>query len=289
MATLLPDTDYATLTDVRTRAKMLSTDTGDDGLLKIYLRNATIWISTTFRTFAPVYQTLLYDALGKRVNATCLDTEADLLEVITLTNGDSVAVTSGQYFLVPANIYPKWRIQLKASSGLMWTYATDWQQAISVSAYWGYHEGYALAFVDTLEDVPLGGITSSATSITLTDVDGSDAKGFTRFEVGSLIRMENELVKVTDVNTTTNVLTLARGVNGTAGTAHLAGVGISRFDVQGDVREACADLVVYLYRNRDTVGDVYKFLEGVRTSTNTTLSSIAGILSRYQRGVGESI
>lgn len=71
---------------------------------------------------------------------------------------------------------------------------------------------------DTVEDDPL---TAAATSITTNDADGADQWGITpRFQAGQLLRIESEYVEVTGVNTSTQVLTVVRGRNGSTAAQH---------------------------------------------------------------------
>src|SRR3990167_5415049 len=42
--------------------------------------------------------------------------DKELVEIISLTNGDATAITSAQYVLLPANLYPKYGIKLLDSS-----------------------------------------------------------------------------------------------------------------------------------------------------------------------------
>lgn len=121
---------------------------------------------------------------------------------------------------------------------------------IYVTGVWGWNLDYSNAFdsVDTVQDNPL---SSSATSITVTDADGADLDGFTpRFSPGNLIRIESELLDVTGVNTTTNVLTVRRGVNGTTAAAHVKTTAIEVYRVDERIDRITARQAALLYVRR---------------------------------------
>ena len=64
-------------------------------------------------------------------------------------------------------------------------------------------------------------MTVNATTITTSDVDGNDAAGLSpRFSVGSLLKIDSEMVEVIGMSTAQNKLTVARGVNGSTAATH---------------------------------------------------------------------
>lgn len=119
---------------------------------------------------------------------------------------------------------------------------------IYVTGTWGWHADYSNAFdsVDTIQNV--GGINASATSVTVANADGADLDGFTpRFSPGNLIRIESELLDVTGVDTTTNALTVRRGVNGTTAAAHVQTTAIDVYRVDERVSRIAARQAALLY------------------------------------------
>lgn len=123
-------------------------------------------------------------------------------------------------------------------------------QKIYVTGTWGWHQDYSNAFdsVDTVQDNPL---TAAATSVTVADADGTDLDGFTpRFSPGNLIRIEDELLDVTAVNTATNVLTVRRGVNGTTAAAHVQTTAVEVYRVDERIQRITARQAALLYARR---------------------------------------
>lgn len=110
---------------------------------------------------------------------------------------------------------------------------------VTVSGTWGLHRDYANAWqaVDTLAS----NISAAVTAFTVADADGADTFGLIpRFSPGNLVRIDDELMEVTDVNTSTNVVTVRRGVNGTTAAAHSSGATVETFVVEEPVRYAVA-------------------------------------------------
>jgi hypothetical protein len=93
----------------------------------------------------------------------------------------------------------------------------------------GWHRNFAVAWEasgDSVQDT--SGITSAATSITVTDADGAGADGLTpRFSVGNLVQAESEIMEVIGVSASTNKLTVVRGVNGSIAATHAKSVALA--------------------------------------------------------------
>lgn len=132
---------------------------------------------------------------------------------------------------------------------------------ISVSGIWGYNIAYPNAWVDSLQVIPLAGITNVATSFIVADVDAPNALGLVpALSAGNLIQIDTEWLEVVATNTTSNAVTVRRGVNGSAAAAHVSGAVISTFQVEPAINRACykqAGLeyaTIGVYRQRKTTG-----------------------------------
>lgn len=102
------------------------------------------------------------------------------------------------------------------------------RRAVKVTGVVGWHRQYAAAWEDS-GDTTQAELAAAATSVTVGNADGAGQMGLTpRFEVGQLLRIDSEFMAVTAVNTSTNVLTVVRGCNGTTAASHAAG---TRVDV----------------------------------------------------------
>jgi hypothetical protein len=130
---------YATLDQLKTYVG--ATDTTDDLLLTDCLTRAQAMIdSATSRRFeAAADSTRTFDGVvdvsrGGRT----LWLDGDLCALTSITNGDGGSVTPVQVVSEPRNSTPYYALTLKASSGLVWTYETDPEDAISVTGRWAY-------------------------------------------------------------------------------------------------------------------------------------------------------
>jgi hypothetical protein len=96
------------------------------------------------------------------------------------------------------------------------------QRTVKVVGVLGWHADYAAAWELSGDSVQDGsGISASATTVTVADADGVDARGETpRFSVGDLLRAESEYLTVAGVNTTTNALTVNRAAAGSTAASH---------------------------------------------------------------------
>lgn len=275
--------DLTTLTNIRRIVLGTSddsVDTGDDALLQRHIASASAFIERhANRRFNLYYQARTHDY----DDPVFLDLNEDLLELDSLTNGDadSSSIATSDVLQMSANSTPKWQLKIKASASDNWTYSDDPEQAITVTGWWGYHTDYASALVDTLENVPAGDISAAATTFTATDVDGLDTFGRQRFEVGCLIRIEDELIKVVGRNTSTQALTIRRAQQGTTAAAHSEGADIYVWRPLSEIEWLCERLTLWAYKHQDAVNAV-TFLDTNITLTDRTINDLVNKIEQYQ-------
>jgi hypothetical protein len=199
----------------------------------------------------------------RHVNVSMLELDDDLLAPITVTtnNGDTT-ITSDNYYLMTGENYnypPYDRLVLKSnSSQTVFLFSGTTQESNSITGLWGYHEKYsgAWALVDTVQS----NITSSATSVTVADVDGVDEQGFTpRFQLQQLCRFgtgnDGEMFYIIGRNVDgTQTLNIIRGVNGTTATAQTSTTGIYVYRPQEEIKLAILALATYSYRRPGNIG-----------------------------------
>lgn len=281
------DAYLTTLDAVKLQLKLSGVNTIDDALVETHIVSATDLI-TGFcnRSFVPYRETKLFDARGDRIvdHSRTLLVRDDLLAVHTLTNGDGTALVSSKYAL--SSGYPKWSVELLPSTGLTWTYTTDWQNAISLVGTWGYHEDYSSAWVssgDAIKDT--GGINASVQTISVTDADGKDARYRTRFQVGHLLKIEDEYLRVVAVTAgTTNTLTVLRGQLGTTAAIHAKDTVIFSYAPMRNIEQACLSLTTWLYRYAPTAGaPIQVQYDGSKQIQSDLPKFIFDALKPYQR------
>jgi len=240
---------YATLTQLRERLGIPAADTSDDGRLLAALRQATAQIERyTARRFAPTVQTRRYDYLTPyRLNL-----DIDLLQLIALVNGDGSSIDVDDAILLPTGDGPKHAIALDVMGGVTFNFESMREQAIQVTGVWGWHDAWSEAWrnsADTVQNAPL---SDSAASITVSDADGADAAGLSpRFQVGQLLKIEDEYLHVIAVNPTTNAVSVIRGVRGTTATSHAQGTTIHVYAPPQDVQALCLRWATWLYQQVD--------------------------------------
>lgn len=130
---------YCTIADLKAYTGI--TGTGDDTLLyEMVLRAQAAIERYTGRVFEVTTSTTRYfDAIADVAGAV-LWFGTDCASITTVTNGDadSTVITSAYYVTEPRNTTPYYAIRLLSSSGYSWEYTNDPENAIQVSAKWGY-------------------------------------------------------------------------------------------------------------------------------------------------------
>lgn len=238
---------YATLQEykdfVRSRGGSVQSDSTDDAVIEFLLKSASRYIeSATGRNFTPYVETRYYDVpTGEEIDPRLLKVDGDLLEIITLTNGDGTVIPSTEYSLRPKNTTPHFGIRLTDNSTYVWASdgAGDTHDVISVSGFWGYHNHYSsLAWY-------LGSTAGEAMDASET---GLDVASNANFVVGDIIKYDNELSYISALPT--NSLTVTRGENGSTATTHLTGISIYIWRVMEEAKNACIEIANSAYRRR---------------------------------------
>lgn len=231
----------ATLYELRQYLGFDPTDTTEDARLIAALQAATQAIERhTRRSFVPRRETIRHDVDMRDVRELLL--HDDLLKLESITNGDSTAIHLDDVLILNGGI-------LRLTNGQAFTFDQTPTQAIQVQAIWGNHPDYATAWADsgdTVQDAPL---TTTSTTLTVTDADGTAATQ--RFQTGQLLRIGDEFLRVLTVDTATNSLTVERGTRGTTAAEHVAGTAIEIFQPAPDVNALCVHWAAWVYRSSD--------------------------------------
>jgi len=259
-----PNEWLTTLTRLKNHMKGAGLDTWDDTLLQLFIEQASADIITNLQRLPlPHTATLKIDYSKRYISSNSmvmsLYADTELLEVTSITNGDTNTVAASKYFLEPANKYPKTRIALKYASGLRWRQSTsnnEWRQAITLVGIFGYVPHYSNAWPDSTANINEGG-QFSASDTTLTVTDG------TVFSVGNYIKIDDEILFITAIST--NDLTVERGRLGTTASTHEDDTDIYTFKQKRDIELAATEWAAYLYKTKDKIGDeIITFANGVQ-------------------------
>jgi hypothetical protein len=260
----------ATLYQLRQRLGLAASETADDPRLLAALQAAAAQIERAAdRSFCPRIATIAHTVNPRYSTELLLDD--DLLELTSLTNGDGSAIPLNNVLTLPA----EGTIGVLRLTG---SYAFVWNEtpthAVNVTGKWGWHDHWTEAWrssSDTVQNNPLG---SSATTITVADADGVDAENESpRFQVGHLLKIEDEYLRVLAVSTGTNVLTVLRGVSGTTAASHVQNTPISVYQPALDAMQLNLRWASWLYKEPDNRGfsyapaDLVKSLAALRRVT----------------------
>jgi len=237
---------YASLADyksfVTARGQTSSTDTTDDAVIELLLKSASSYIDdSTGRFFYPRVQTRYYDVPNpESVDPRLLKLDADLLEVISVTNGDGVTVPSTEYSLRPRNDSPYSGIRLVDNSTYYWASdnAGDLHDVIAISGIWGFHNYYGNAWL-------LGSTLAEDLDTTET---GTDVTSGTAFAIGDIFKVDTELAYVSAK--ATNTLTNTRGENGSTAAAHSSGANVYIWQFMGTLKTAVLETAMQAYKRR---------------------------------------
>ena len=253
--------NYATLDQVKKALNI--TDTSDDQLLLRLLITATKIIDRERgRRHDIRFEIRYFDRPKESRNIwTTLSVEPplrlddDLLEITQLINGDGTVVSDSSILLEPAGRSPSSRVRLKPQSGVTW--ASDNQgnekQIIGVSGFWGYHDDYTSAWEDSLDAIQNDPLSDETSVISVQAANGVTENMFSpRFEVGMLLRIDNELMMVKSINLELQTLNVVRAYNGSQAVQHSKNASINIYRVMPNIVQACVRLVMWMYRLKDT-------------------------------------
>lgn len=241
----------ATLHHLRQRLGLGDGDTAEDVRLLAALEAASAQIEAAAnRRFQPRRATIRHSVNPRYPTELLLDD--DLLELVALTNGDGSSLDLSAVLTLPEGTPDGIISLLQLTGGAAFVWGDTPMSAVSVAGVWGWHERWSQAWYasgDTVQNTPLG---SSSATLTVNDAGGSDAQGEApRFQVGHLLRIEDEYLHVLAVNTDSNSLTVLRGVNGTTAAVHEQGAAVEIYQPPLDVEMLCLRWAQWLYKEPD--------------------------------------
>lgn len=282
-------TDYCTLADARREiVKLTSTNTVDDDKVRGFIRQVSRRIDSRMGKlrrpfFAPYIEQRTFPLHSDRISS--LDNtfllKDPILSLTTVTRQTTSLTSVAELYTLDNEVANM--LWLTNCSYSWYPTQTTLKLQLYVTGVWGWHADYDNAWesVDTVQDA--GGINATVTSITVADADGTDLDGFTpRFSPGHMIQIGTEWLDVTAVNTTTNVLTVRRGVNGSTAAIHANGVAIATYRVDDRIRRVTARQAALLYARMgafqvETLDGV-----GVITYPQDLLSELLDVLTEFQ-------
>lgn len=249
---------YSTLHEFKQFMGLADDNTSEDARLIAALETASKTIDRlTGRSFMPRRATINHEVAVHDAREVFLRDDLISLEAVSDATGD---ITLNDVVVLSSNV-------LRLINGRSFIHEHLSEQAVSVTALWGYCPDYANAWADSGDIVQDGVLSANATTITVIDADGTDATP--RFQVGMLLRLENEFVQIIAVDALANTLTVKRGVRGTTALSYTNGTSIEVFQIGADVKQATLQWAQFFYQYPDTTEKTMPFtlltaLDGLR-------------------------
>jgi hypothetical protein len=238
-------TTLSTLHRLRARLGLAAADSADDRRLLWALESASAALERRAgRRFSPHLATRRQTITASRE----LLLDDDLLELHSLSDGLGQTIPLDAVIRLPQQP-PHSALLLTGGAALAWDDAPV--AAAAVTGIWGWHDMWEAAWRGSGDSVAAA-VTAAAVSLPVTDAAGVDASGETpRFQVGQMLRIEAEYLRVLAVNAADHLLTVTRGSSGSAAAAHAAGTPIAVFQPALEVEAWALRLAARLYREPD--------------------------------------
>lgn len=217
----------ATLHDLRRHLNLSATDNAEDDALLQRLGAASQLIeSPTQRRFCP--HLLTREVPFDRASPRELILPDDLLELRALSVG-GVALNLADIRPLPDDRDAPASI-LQLAEGAPVRFGDDADSSISIEGIWGWHDRWTEAWRASGDSVRDAALAADSGAITVNDAAGSDHDGLSpRFQVGQLLRIDAEYLRVIAIDSADNRLTVLRGVQGTAAATHRRGANIETY------------------------------------------------------------
>lgn len=278
---------YATLADVENEMTATST-TVESTKVVAALEEVTARIDAEVGyRFEPVVETKAYGLLASRINSWQGTFRFDkpllsLTSVLVYGNTLSLSTEVEAYIngLPPYNL-----LRLKDASQNWYTtwYDSDEPPLVKITGHWGFHSSYSDAWKDTGDTVQDNPLTAAATTLTVSDIDGTDWRSRTpRISAGHLLKIEDEFLRVVATDTATNKATVVRGVNGTTAAAHVQTTKVYSWMPEELIKRVCARQAALVYRRRGSYDSPSEF--GGGGYEKDLLEELRAILGRYAYG-----
>ena len=234
-----------TLYQLRAHLGLRPEETADDHRLLWALGAATRHCERyTGRKLLPHHATHYHDVDRRHPKELLLDD--DLLELSGVTNGDGRSIPLAQLRRIPNARQPASALRL--NNGTQFVYRDTPLAAVAVAGIWGWHDDWSRAWRDTGATVQEDPLTAAA--VTLGAPAEEEMAGRTpRFQVGQLLRIEDEFLRLRRIETAQDgslLLTVSRGAQDSSARAHATGTVIQRYHPPDDLAQAVLQLAAWL-------------------------------------------
>ncbi len=217
----------ATLDDLRRHLNLSAADTDSDQDLLRSLQEASQLIeSLTQRRYCPLLQTRTIPRDPANLRELILPD--DMLELRSISAGGGSLDPADIRLLprdrdVPASV-------LQLANGASFNVDDNTETEVSIDGVWGWHDRWTQAWRASGDAIGRNMLDATTTTINVNDTAGSDMDGYSpRFQVGHLLRIDAEYLRVTAIDRASHRLTILRGVQGTVAVTHRLGATIETY------------------------------------------------------------
>ena len=162
----------------------------------------------------------------------------DLLQLKSMRRGDGSELSLDAVRLLPN--HPDLPASVLITAAGAPGFGVGPGESLTLTGVWGWHDRWTRAWRDsgeTLRDEPLD---AAATAISLRDADAPDAQtGAPRFQIGQLLRIGGEYLRVNAIDAVNERITVLRAVQGTEAAAHAQGARIEVYEAAPAIRDLC--------------------------------------------------
>ena len=172
----------------------------------------------------------------------------DLLELISI-NAEQQILSGDAVRRVPS------RADLPASV-LILNEGEVFNGELSITGIWGWHDRWTRAWRKSGDHIVDRDLTADAIWIPVDDVDGEDQDSISpRFQVGQLLRIENEYLRLSAIDQGDNRLHLLRGAQGTVAVSHAVSTAIEIYRAASAIRDLCLRYAELLINSAGLLAD----------------------------------
>ena len=243
----------ATLDDLRRHLGLASKDRdADQDLLRKLVEASQLIESLTQRRFCPRLESLAVPLRRELANTLLLPD--DLLELRAISCGGH-SLNMRDVLLLPYDRDSPATMLLLPDDMATW-HDPAASESVTLEGIWGWHDRWSEAWRASGETISGEALDANAKSVSANNVAGSDALGFSpRFQLGQLLRIENEYLRLTAIDAQNQRLTVLRGVQGTAAATHPIGAAIDIYQPSAPIRDLTLRYAELMLKSRQLLAD----------------------------------
>lgn len=282
---------YCFLADAKSEIKADSTR--DDDMVMRYIRQTCARINTIMdpRRRRPIFEPYIeqrsFVLTPRAINSTLnsFTFKQPLLSIASVLVGSQDVSSTIEAF--PSGQYPIKTIRFVGGAHSWYEFCSSFDPVyVHITGTWGIHTDYSNAWVsyDTIQTNPL---QPADVTFAVADANGDDPYGIApRFSPGQLLRIGDgtEILRVSAVNETTNIVSAQRAQNGSSlpSSNYAAGSAVKVFEPEEQIRRVVARQAGLMYARKGAYQT--ETLDGVGAVSypQDLLIELQSVLTEYQ-------